>query len=118
MTEHVSLPKGHIFTLEEEQARERWARRFITRLEGVGQGLGYGIFHGGSLIRDIDIVAVPWSSTATNAAVPDVLVTELIHRMNLQMGNYGDTLFGHRFVALWAEGHEDHQIDLKIIAGI
>jgi hypothetical protein len=79
----------------------------------VARGLGYGIFQGGSLVRDIDLVAVPWQNPTAKQATSFVL--DLCTRLNLQMGNYGKTLFGHKWFALWDRAHPDHQIDLKVI---
>lgn len=110
----VELPKDRIFSPEEASARELWAHRFITEFKGVARGLGYGVFHGGSLVRDIDLVAVPWRGGPDALAHLD-FVFGLVHALNLQMGNHGETLFGHRWYALWHRGHRDHQIDLKVI---
>lgn len=111
--DYIELPKDHIFTADERERRREWALRFIPQIAGVARGMGYGIFHGGSLIRDIDLVAVPWQSPT--AKKPDIFALDLCMRMNLQFGNHGYTLFGHRWFALWDRGHRDHQIDLKII---
>jgi hypothetical protein len=115
----VEIPKGHLFSPEEAAARELWARRFVTEITGVARGLGYGMFHGGSLIRDIDLVAVPWRGgtwrgVSTELAHLD-FVLALCHCLPLQLGHHGETLFGHRWYALWHRGHRDHQIDLKVM---
>jgi hypothetical protein len=31
------------------------------------------------------------------------------------MGNHGETIFGHRWYALWHRDPRDHQIDLKVM---
>lgn len=108
----VEIPKTYLFSPAEAAARELWARRFVTEITGVARGLGYGLFHGGSLIRDIDLVAVPWTSKSP-AHVDFVL--ELAANLNLQMGNHGETVCGHHWYALWHRAHRDHQIDLKVI---
>lgn len=107
------LPKGHAFTPEEAAIRRAWAARFVTEITGVARGFGYGIATLGSMVRDVDLIAVPWQ--APTAKHPDAFVLDLVHALSLHMGNYGDTLFGHRRYALWADGHPDHQIDLKVI---
>lgn len=111
----VEMPKSHLWSPAEAAARELWARRFITEITGVARGLGYGMFHGGSLIRDIDLVAVPWRGKDGPLLTHVNFVLELCHCFPLQMGNHGETLFGHRWYALWHTAHRDHQIDLKIM---
>ena len=116
LPEFIELPKSHLFSPAEVAARELWARRFVAELAGVGRGLGYGIFHGGSLIRDIDVVAVPWRQGSPSRTFgPVEFVLELCHCLPLHMGNHGKTLFGHHWYVLWHEAHPDHQIDLKVI---
>lgn len=115
MSGGIRLPKGHTFTAQQEADRKRWARRFITRLEGVGHGLGYAIFHGGTLIRDIDVCAWPMSSWDTKPDDPFVFIEHLIHRLGARIHEQSDSLFGHAHAWLWLEGHEDHLIDLKIV---
>lgn len=115
-SERVRLPKGHIFTSSEEARRIAWARRLIARLEGVGQGLGYGIFHGGTLVRDIDIVAVPWSEDSQHRGVPFDFMSGLAAAFpGAYWESSGDTLFGHAAYILWMPGHPDHPIDLKVM---
>lgn len=114
VAEFIELPKSHLFSPEEAAARKLWARRFVSEITGVSRGLGYGLFHGGSLIRDIDLVAVPWSAGKRSLSHTE-FVLELHHVMGLVMGNHGETLFGHRWYALWHPAHPDHQIDLKVI---
>jgi hypothetical protein len=114
VTDFVEIPKTHLFSPAEAAARELWARRFITEITGVARGLGYGLFHGGSLIRDIDLVAVPWHD-GEKFLTHTYFVIELCHCLPLQMGNHGETRFGHRWYALWHTSHRDHQIDLKIM---
>lgn len=115
----IVISKSHLFSPDEAAARELWARRFITEFTGVSRGLGYGVFHGGSLIRDIDLIAMPWRdghSPGGRAHLTHVeFVLELCHCLPLQMGNHGETLFGHRWYALWHTSHLDHQIDLKVV---
>jgi hypothetical protein len=114
VSDFSEIPKTHLFSPSEAAMRELWARRFVTEITGVARGLGYGMFHGGSLIRDIDLVAVPWRGGGK--FLPDVeFVLELCHCLPLHMGNHGETLFGHRWYALWHDAHRDHQIDLKVM---
>jgi hypothetical protein len=120
--EFIEIPKSHLFSPAEAAARKLWARRFVTEFTGVARGLGYGVFHGGSLIRDIDLVAVPWRDSGGHrdgkiGGNLDHLhfVLELCHCLPLAMGNHGQTLFGHRWYALWHTAHLDHQIDLKVM---
>lgn len=110
----IELPKSHLFSPAEAAARELWARRFVAEITGVSRGLGYGLFHGGSLIRDIDIVAVPWIDGPDAKEHLD-FVFGLVRAFNLQMGNHGKTVHGHHWYALWHRGHIDHQIDLKVM---
>lgn len=110
----VTFSKSHLFSPAEAAAREFWARRFITEFTGVSRGLGYGVFSGGSLIRDIDLVAVPWRDGPKFLTHLDY-VLELMHCLPLQMGNHSDTLFGHKQYCLWETSHLDHQIDLKVM---
>lgn len=114
MSDFIEIAKSHLFSPAEAAARELWARRFVTEITGVSRGLGYGLFHGGSLIRDIDLVAVPWRQ-GPHELKHWPFVEGLIHSLNLHMGNHGETLFGHRWYALWHDAHRDHQIDLKVI---
>lgn len=111
--EFRELPKDYQFTTLEAEARKAWALTFITRLTGVAQAMGYGIFVGGSLIRDIDLIAMPWQKLTARGATSFVL--DLCTAMNLQLGNHGSTLFGHCWFALWEMNHRDHQIDLKVV---
>jgi hypothetical protein len=111
--EFVELPKSRMFSPEEAAARLRWAMEFVPKFAGAARGLGYGVFHGGTLVRDIDLVAVPWQQPTAKPA--DLFVVDMVHALNLQMGNRGDTIYGHRWYALWDRGHRDHQIDLKVV---
>lgn len=110
----IEIPKGHMFSPDEAASRTLWARRFIAEFTGVSRGLGYGVFCGGSLIRDIDLVAVPWRSGPKFLRATEFIL-ELIHCLPLTMGNHGTTLFGHKWFALWDKHHPDHQIDLKVM---
>lgn len=114
MPEFVELPKTYLFSPAEAAARELWARRLIGQMVGASRALGYGLFHGGSLIRDIDLVAVPWRQGGKQFSHYEFVV-ELIHSFNFQLGNHGETIFGHRWYALWDRNHPDQQIDLKIM---
>lgn len=113
-TDFVELPKDHLFTAEQAEARKRWAMEFIPKFAGVARGLGYGVFVGGTLVRDIDLIALPWRDPLPQTS-PDLFVLELCHCLPLMMGNRGETLYGHRWYALWETSHRDHQIDLKVI---
>ncbi len=115
MPDFIELPKSHLFSPAEAAARELWARRFVTEITGVSRGLGYGLFHGGSLVRDIDLVAVPWRDGGEFKFDHLGFVLELCHCFPLVKGNSGTTLFGHKWYALWHTAHPDHQIDLKVI---
>lgn len=108
------IPKGHLFSPEEAAARRMWAEQFIATFKGVARAAGYGIFVGGSLVRDIDLVAVPWREPM-QFKTPDLWVLDLHHTMGLIHGNHGHTIHGHRWFSLWDPAHPDHQIDLKII---
>ena len=112
-TDFIELPKEHVFSPVEAEARKRWAAEFVTKFSGVARGLGYGVFQGGTLVRDIDLVAVPWQPPTAQPPVEFVL--DMCTRLGLSMGNHGKTLFGHQWFALWDKAHRDHQIDLKVI---
>jgi len=109
----IEISKDHLFSPAEADARRRWALEFIPKITGVARGFGYGVFHGGTLVRDIDLIAMPWQSPTAKA--PVYFVLDLCRALNLQMGNHGTTLFGHQWFALWDVWHRDHQIDLKIV---
>lgn len=111
--EFIEIPKSRLWTEHEIETRTLWAKRFITEFTGVSRGLGYGVFHGGSMIRDIDLIAMPWREPLQFTHVEYVL--ELMHCLPLTMGNHGETLHGHRWYALWHKDHPDHQIDLKVV---
>ena len=111
-TDYIELPKDHVFTPAQAEARKRWALEFVPKLAGAARGLGYGVFQGGTLVRDIDLIAVPWRS---DCVTPVEFVVELCMCMTLQMGNHGKTISGHQWFALWDRAHRDHQIDLKVI---
>jgi hypothetical protein len=112
-TDFIEIQKDHVFSPEEAEARKRWALEFIPKLAGVARALGYGVFQGGTLVRDIDLVAVPWQQPTAQA--PHRFVLDLCASLNLQMGNHGDTIAGHSWFALWDRSHRDHQIDLKVM---
>src|ERR1039458_599609 len=80
----IEMPKSYLFSRAEAEARKLWARRFVTEITGVARGLGYGMFHGGSLIRDIDLVAVPWRGPTAMLHLD--FVFGLVHSLNLQNG--------------------------------
>lgn len=110
----ILYPKSHLFTPEEAEKRKYWARRFAAEFAGAARGIGYGVFLGGSLIRDIDLLAMPWRE-GPKSLTHTQFVLEMCHIFPLTMGNQGETLFGHRWYALWHKDHKDHQIDLKIV---
>ena len=114
MTKFTTPEKGYPWTAEEEERRVKRARRLITRLEGVGQGLGYGVFHGGTLVRDIDVVAVPWQSPTCDEG-PSALLSALTHRMGLHWRGSTKTVYGHTAATLWEPAYPDHPIDLKVM---
>ncbi len=113
-TDFIELPKDHVFTPDQAEARKRWALEFIPKFAGVARALGYGVFQGGTLVRDIDMVAIPWRQQLSQETT-DLFVLELCRSLPLMMGNRGTTIYGHRWYALWDMNHRDHQIDLKVI---
>lgn len=113
-TDFVELPKDHQFSPEEAAARKLWAESFASKFAGAARAYGYGVFRGGTMVRDIDLVAVPWRQPMPHKT-PDLFVLDMCHAFPLQMGNYGTTLHGHRWYALWESSHRDHQIDLKVV---
>jgi hypothetical protein len=106
--------KSRLFSNAEAEGRKRWALELIQKLGGGFRMVGYGLFHGGTLVRDIDLVAVPWTD-GKRLMPPDEIIVELVHRFGLTIGNRGETLNGHKWYALWHPDHPDHQIDLKVI---
>lgn len=112
--EFIEIPKGYLFSPDEAARRKMWAEYFIGQFRGVARAEGYGLFAGGSLVRDIDLVAVPWRNPLGHAT-PDLWVLSLHHSMGLIFGNHGETVYGHQWWAMWDPKHPDHQIDLKII---
>lgn len=114
VTKFIEIPKGHLFTPEEAARRKMWAQYFVGIFTGVARAHGYGLFAGGSMVRDIDLVAVPWRQPLPEKH-PDSFVLQLVHDLGLTMGNRGTTLYGHRWYALWDQNHPDQQIDLKVI---
>jgi len=113
-TEYREIPKGHLFTPGEAAKRRMWAEYWLSTFKGVARAAGYGVFVSGSLVRDIDVVAVPWRQPL-QFKTPDLWVLDLHHTMGTIMGNHGYTVHGHRWFALWDRHHPDHQIDLKVI---
>ena len=111
--EYIEIPKGHLFSPEEAERRKLWAEYWFSNFKGVARANGYGAFIGGSMVRDIDVVIVPWVDPMDQT--PDEFVLSLVHTMNMTFGNHGYTLNGHRWFALWDKDHPDQQIDLKII---
>jgi hypothetical protein len=112
--EFVEIPKGHLFSPEEAAKRRLWAEYWVGIFKGVAHAAGYGVFVGGSMVRDIDIVCVPWRDPMP-FKTPDLFVLSLCHSMGITFGNHGHTLHGHQWWALWDKDHPDHQIDLKIM---
>lgn len=112
--EYVETEKGHKFTQKEYERRENFANYLCKRFDPVFRHLGYGLARLGSNVRDIDIIAVPWCKPMP-LATADLFVMELVCRFDLQMGNRGETLNGHRWYALWHKEHPTQQIDLKVM---
>lgn len=111
--EFIETPKGHLFSPDEAARRKLWAEQWFSNFKGVARAHGYGAFIGGSMVRDIDVVIVPWKIPMKLSPVEFVL--SLVHSMNMAMGNHGETLHGHQWFALWDTNHPDQQIDLKVI---
>lgn len=51
----------------------------IGQIRGAAKGCGYAIAVHGSLLRDIDIIAVPWTK---EAKAPRTLVKEIVEAIN------------------------------------
>lgn len=84
--EFIEIPKTRLWSPDEAEKRIFWARRFITEFTGISRGLGYGVFHGGSLIRDIDLIAMPWRDAGPKILDHVHYVLELCHCLPLAHG--------------------------------
>lgn len=111
--DYLEIPKGHLFSPDEAARRKLWAEYWFGIFRGVARAHGYGAFIGGSMVRDIDVVIVPWKLPMKETPVEFVL--SLVHSMGITMGNHGETLHGHQWFAIWDKEHPDQQIDLKVI---
>lgn len=112
MTGFVEIKKGHLFSPEEAAKRRFWAEEFADKFRGVARAYDYAIFRGGSMVRDLDLVALPWSGHCLQHLD---FVLEMRKCLHLEMGNHEPTVHGHYAYALWEPDHPTHQIDLKVV---
>ena len=107
------LMKGHEFTAEEARARQEHADEVFGLFTDVANRFGYAIARHGSQVRDIDLVAVPWTADAITATE---LALKLSSMLVLTMGHYGyDKPHGRAAFAMWEPDWPDHQIDLSVM---
>ena len=72
-----------IHTLDEQ---ERWYLAVLPSIRTVARTLGYGIGVHGSMRRDLDLIAVPWSE---EHATPDALAKAIQYAA---LGTHGDVV--------------------------
>lgn len=107
------LPKGTEFTERAAADRRRNADLVFSQFTKVANCCGYAIARHGSAVRDIDLLAVPWTDEAIS---PTDLVLKLKAALSLTMGAYTyDKPHGRASFALWFAEWPDHQIDLSIM---
>lgn len=105
--------KGHAYTADEEAARREHADEVFGLFTDVANRVGYAIARHGTQIRDIDLVAIPWTPEAIS---PTELVLQLCSRLVLTMGHYSyDKPHGRAAFAMWEPAWPDHQIDLSVM---
>lgn len=108
--------KGHEYSAEEAQARREHADEVFGLFTDVANRFGYAIARHGSQVRDIDLVAVPWTEAAISATE---LALKLSSMLVLTMGNYSyDKPHGRAAFAMWEPDWPDHQIDLSVMPRI
>ncbi len=105
--------KGHEYSAEETEARKEHADEVFGLFTDVANRFGYAIARHGSQVRDIDLVAVPWTDAAISATE---LALKLSSMLVLTMGNYNyDKPHGRAAFAMWDPDWPDHQIDLSVM---
>ena len=105
--------KGTVFTPEETAARLENASFIYACMVPICREHGYALAMHGTKIRDIDLIAVPW----TEKAIPHVdLVMELASRLILTLAPYKyDNPHGRFSIAMFHEDFPTQQIDLSIV---
>ena len=105
--------KGTQYTAETVKNRLVHADEVYELFSGVAHDCGYAIARHGSGIRDIDLVAIPWTESAVSSAE---LVLQLASRLVLVMGKYSyEKPHGRATFAMWEPAWPTHQIDLSVM---
>jgi hypothetical protein len=109
----IDLPKGTEFSESVAADRRRNAEMAFQRIAEVANQHGYAIARHGSGVRDIDLLAAPWTDDVIS---PTDLVLKLMAALSLTMGAYTyDKPHGRASFALWFPEWPDHQIDLSVM---
>lgn len=109
----IDLPKGTEFTEPAAVDRRRNAESAFRLFTEVANRHGYAIARHGTGVRDIDLLAAPWTDDAVS---PTDLVLKLKAALSLTMGAYTyDKPHGRASFALWFPERPDHQIDLSVM---
>lgn len=107
-------PKGQEYTDAERVVRLEQASIIYGWFTDVANRYGYAIARHGSAVRDIDLVAIPWTAETTMTATE--LVLKLCAALTLTMGNYTyNKPHGRASFAMWFHEWPDHQIDLSVM---
>ena len=107
------LYKDHVFTDNERAARLENASVIYGWFTEVANKCGYAIARHGSGVRDIDLVAIPWTEEAVSATE---LVCKLAATFTITLGNYGyDKPHGRAAFSMWHHRWPDQQIDLSVM---
>lgn len=105
--------KGTEYTPEQAAERLDNAAAMRDLMNPICREFGYALASHGTNIRDIDLVAVPW----THDAKPHIeLILELASRLILTLGPYKyDNPHGRFSIAMFHSWQPTQQIDLSIM---
>ncbi|HEX7769625.1 MAG TPA: hypothetical protein VF422_06315 [Dokdonella sp.] len=78
----VSLLESHVWMLERRQLCRQKADLLLQPLRDAARELGYAISVHGSLTRDIDLIACPWTEHAASAHELAAAVIDTIKTVN------------------------------------
>lgn len=99
--------KGPVDDKHAERTREKY-EQLIEPLRAAARELGYAIAVHGSLRRDIDLIAVPWTETASDART----LMEALKATVLQVTGYAELSWymdkGPEFTLDGAPGNKPH----------